>query len=699
MTINQLAWRNWTNIFLRSDLVVSFGLVVILLVMVIPIPPLFLDMFLALNITVALMILIITLYVQKSLEFSIFPTVLLVTTLFRLSLNVASTRLILLNGDAGEFAAGKVIQSFGQFVVGGNYVVGIVVFLILVVINFVVITKGAGRVAEVSARFTLDAMPGKQMAIDADLNAGLINEEQARLRREEITREADFFGSMDGASKFVRGDAIAGIVITLINICAGFIIGVVQKGMPLLEAAQNYTTLTVGDGLVSQIPALIISTGAGILVSRSSGQGDFGTQLKHQFSFNIRAIWVVGAILLAFALIPGLPFFPFMILSLVLFAAAYLLQKHQKEAQTAQVEQEVSKIKKSEKEREENYEQLLCVDLLELEVGYGLIRLVDAGQDGELLNRIRQIRKQFALTLGFIMPPIHIKDNLQLKPNEYRLLLKGVPIASAEMTPDHYLAIDSGNTTEKMKGVAAVEPAFSLPSVWISEDKKERAQMAGYTVVDCNTVMATHLSEVVKNHAHELLGRQEAQNLLDNISKNYPKLIEELIPNLMSLGGILKVLQNLLREGVSIRDLRTILETLADFSPHVQDLDLLTEHVRQALARQISAAFCKDDNTISIITLDQEVEEAIQESIRSNGQGTFSALDFEKMKALLENIGSHIEKFRGGMSPVLLCPASIRLHVKKLTERYFPSLTVISHNEIAPQVKIQSLGTVRFNAS
>ena len=697
--IREIKWQGWSRILLRIDLLVSFGLVVILLVMIIPIPPILLDMFLALNITVALMIMIITLYVQKSLEFSIFPTVLLITTLFRLSLNVASTRLILLNGDSGEFAAGKVIQSFGQFVVGGNYVVGIVLFLILVLINFVVITKGAGRVAEVSARFTLDAMPGKQMAIDADLNAGLINEEQARVRREEITREADFFGAMDGASKFVRGDAIAGIIIALINIVAGFTIGVVQKGMPLMEAAHNYTILTIGDGLVSQIPALIISTGAGVLVSRCGGRGDFGTQLKNQFSYNIRAIWVVGTILLGFALIPGLPFLPFLILSIFLFGLAYMIQKQQKASETVQNEQEVNLIREKEREKEENYEHLLTVDLLELEVGYGLIRFVDESQDGELLSRIRSIRKQFALNLGFIMPPIHIKDNLQLKPNEYRLLLKGVPIAAAEMTPGHYLAIDSGNAIEKMKGVSAVEPAFGLPAVWISEEKKERAQMAGYTVVDCNTVMATHFSEVVKNHAHELLGRQEAQNLLDNMSKSYPKLVEELIPNLMSLGGILKVLQNLLRENVSIRDLRTILETLADFAPHVHDLDLLTEHVRHALARQISASLTAENNTISIITLDHEVEESILDSVRDNGNAGSLALEFGKVKSILEGIGKNIEKFKSGIVPVLLCPASIRIHVKKLTERYFPSLAVISHNEVAPQIKIQSLGTVRINAS
>jgi flagellar biosynthesis protein FlhA len=640
------------------------------------------------------MILIITLYVQRSLEFSIFPTVLLVTTLFRLSLNVASTRLILLQGHTGEFAAGKVIQSFGQFVVGGNYVVGIVVFLILVVINFIVITKGAGRVAEVSARFTLDAMPGKQMAIDADLNAGLINEEQARNRREEITREADFFGAMDGASKFVRGDAIAGIIITMINICAGFIIGVLQQNMELGDAAYTYTTLTIGDGLVSQVPALVISTGAGILVSRSGGLGDFGSLLKKQFGANVRAIWVVGSILLGFALIPGLPFLPFLILSLLLFALAYFIGKKQdtQMAEAQAVEQ------RPEKEAEENYDQLLNVDLLELEVGYGLIRFVDSSQDGELLDRIRSIRKQFALSMGFIMPPVHIKDNLQLKPNEYKLLLKGVPVASAEMTPGHFLAMDSGGAAEKIRGVQTVEPAFGLPAVWITEDKKERAQMAGYTVVDCNTVMATHISEVVKQHAYELLGRQEAQNLLDNISKSYPKLVDELIPNLMSLGGVLKVLQNLLQENVSIRDLRTILETLADWAPSVQDTDQLTEHVRQALSRQITASVAGQDDTLSIITLDHEVEEAVAGSIHKGGQGSVLALEPKKARSLLEGIGRQMEKFTGGANPVLLCPPSIRLHVKKLTSRYFPGLAVISHNEVAPQVKIQSLGTVRFNA-
>ena len=688
----------WDRVFLRSDVLVSLGLVIILLVMIIPMPPILLDMFLALNITLALMILIITLYVHKSLEFAIFPTVLLLTTLFRLSLNVASTRLILLHGDTGEFAAGKVIQSFGQFVVGGNYVVGIVIFLILVVINFIVITKGAGRVAEVSARFTLDAMPGKQMAIDADLNAGLINEEHARNRRDEITREADFFGAMDGASKFVRGDAIAGIVITLINLIAGLVIGVVQKGMPWMDAAHNYTILTIGDGLVSQIPALIISTGAGILVSRSGGIGDFGSQLQTQFSFHVRAIWVVGGILAGFALIPGLPFVPFMTLSLLMFTLAWFIQKTRAEEEESAALEAVEAEKANESE-EENYDGLLSLDLLELEVGYGLIRFVDASQDGELLGHIRSIRKQFAVSMGFIMPPVHIKDNLQLKPNEYRLMLKGVSVAGAEMLPGNYMAMDSGNVTERVKGINTVEPAFELPAIWISEDKKERAQMAGYTVVDCTTVMATHISEVVKKYAHELMGRQEAQNLLDNVKKSYPKLVEELIPNIMSLGGVLKVKQNLLREGVSIRDMRTILETLADVAPHVQDPELLTEYVRQALARQISASYAGDTGTLNIITLDHSVEETIRNSVSAGGGGAgVPALEPGKARSIIEAIGRQVENFKGASSPVLLCSASIRLHVKKLTERYFPGLAVISHNEVAPQVKIQSMGTVTLDA-
>ncbi len=676
----------------RSDIIAAFAMVAILLIMIIPLPSILLDLFLSTNITIALLILVISLYTVKAVEFSIFPSVLLTTTLFRLSLNVASTRLILLRGDEGPSAAGSVIQSFGQFVVGGNYVVGIVIFFILVLINFMVITKGAGRIAEVAARFTLDAMPGKQMAIDADLNAGLIDEDEARTRRAEISNEAAFHGAMDGASKFVKGDAIAGIVITLINIGAGFVIGVLQKGMPIKEAAQNYTILTVGDGLVGQIPALIISTSAGLLVSRSTGQNDFGSDIKTQFTKNSIALWVVSAILLLFALIPGLPFIPFLALSISLAVFGYILDRKKQEAEEIEIESPVE----APVRETENYEEMLNVDLLELEVGYGLIPYVDSAQNGELLSRIQSIRKQFALNTGFIVPPVHIKDNLQLNPNQYTFALKGVQIAEAEMLPGYFMAMDPGIVTETIKGIPTVEPAFNLPAIWISEDKKERAQMAGYTVVDCTTVMTTHISELIRLHAHELIGRQEVQALLDNLLKSYPKLVEELVPNVLSLGTIMRVLQNLLKEGISIRDLRSILETMADWAPVTRDTDILTEYVRHSLSRTISSQLATD-NVIPVITLSKPVEDAIQNSIQHKEQGSYLAIDPDTAQKILDSIGVNIDLFEGGHRPALLSAPQIRPHVRSLTERYYPALTIISHNEIAPNLKIKSLGTVTLD--
>lgn len=678
----------------RTDVMAAFGLVAILMIMIIPLPSLVLDLFLSMNITIALLILIISLYTIKATDFSIFPAVLLATTLFRLSLNVASTRLILIKGDQGPSAAGSVIQSFGQFVVGGNYVVGLVIFIILVLINFMVITKGAGRVAEVAARFTLDAMPGKQMAIDADLNAGLITENDARERREEISNEASFHGAMDGASKFVKGDAIAGIIITLVNIGAGFVIGVLQKGMPMAEAAANYTILTVGDGLVGQIPALIISTSAGLLVTRSSGGHDFGSDLKIQFSRFSIAFWVVSCVLMVFALIPGLPFIPFLLLSLLMGFIGFNLDKKRK-AEEQKIEEDVAT--EPEAKPQENYEELLNVDLLELEVGYGLIPFVDASQDGELLVRIQSIRRQFATNNGFIVPPVHIKDNLQLSPNQYTLALKGVQVAEAEMLPGHFMAMDPGMVTETIKGVPTVEPAFGLPAIWITEDKKERAQIAGYTVVDCTTVMATHISEIIKQHAHELIGRQEVQNLLDNLAKTYPKLIEELVPGVLSLGTIMRILQNLLAESVSIRDLRTILESMADWAPVTKDTDILTEYVRHALARSISSDLATN-GVIPLITLDKSVEDEIGQSIQHKETGSYLAIAPNKAQLILDSIGQAIPLFEGGQQPTLLAAPQIRPHVRKLTERYYPSLVVLSHNEILPNVKIKSLGTVTFNA-
>jgi flagellar biosynthesis protein FlhA len=682
------------QLFGRSDVIAALGLVSILMIMIIPLPSIILDLFLSTNITIALLILIISLYTVKATDFSIFPSILLTTTLFRLALNVASTRLILLHGDEGPSAAGSVIQSFGQFVVGGNYVVGIVIFVILVLINFMVITKGAGRVAEVAARFTLDAMPGKQMAIDADLNAGLINESEARKRREDVGNEANFHGAMDGASKFVKGDAIAGIIITLINIGAGFIIGVAQKGMPMAEAAANYTILTVGDGLVGQIPALIISTAAGLLVTRSTGDKDFGSDLKKQFSHNAVALWVVSGILVVFALIPGLPFFPFLILSGSLGLLAFQIDKGKKVAEQV-IKEEPAKLPAK---QEENYEEMLHVDLLQLEVGYGLIPFVDSAQDGELLHRIQSIRKQFALNNGFIVPPVHIRDNLQLAPNQYSFSLKGVQIAQSEILPGHFMAMDPGFVTETISGVATTEPAFGLPAIWISSDKKDRAQIAGYTVVDCTTVMATHISEVIKQHSFELIGRQEVQALLDNLGKIYPKLVEELVPTILSLGTIMRVLQNLLKEGVSIRDLRTILETMADWAPSTKDTDVLTEYVRHALSRSISNDLAVN-GVIPVLTLSKPVEEAIQKAVQHKDRGSYLAIDPTIAQKILDSIGKAIPLFDSGSRPTILSAPQIRPYVRNLTERYYPALTVLSHNEITPSLKVRSLGTVTINAS
>ncbi len=683
----------WKDLLKRTDIMAAVGMISILMIMIIPLPPILLDLFLSTNITIALLILVISIYTIRATDFSIFPAILLATTLFRLALNVASTRLILMRGNEGPDAAGAVIESFGQFVVGGNYVVGLVIFAILVLINFMVITKGAGRVAEVAARFTLDAMPGKQMAIDADLNAGLINESEAKKRRELISAEASFHGAMDGASKFVKGDAIAGIIITFINIGAGFVIGVLQKDMPIVEAAKNYTILTVGDGLVGQVPALIISTAAGLLVTRSSGDNDFGADIKIQFSRYSVALWVVSGILVVFALIPGFPFVPFMLLAISLALMAWQLDKTNRE----KAEVVVEKPQEALMPVAENYEEMLNVDLLELEVGYGLIPFVDASQNGELLSRIQSIRKQFAINNGFIVPPVHIKDNLQLNPNQYTLALKGIKIAEAEMLPGHFMAMDPGMVTETIKGIATVEPAFGLPAIWITDDKKERAQIAGYTVVDCATVMATHISEIIKQHGHELIGRQEVQNLLDNLAKTYPKLVEELVPSVLSLGVIQRILQNLLAEGISIRDLRTILETMADWAPMTRDHDVLTEYVRHALARTISTGLATN-GVIPLITLAKPVEDAISKAIQHKESGSYLAIDPNTAQNILDSIGQAIGLFSAGQRPTLLAAPQIRPHVRKLTERYYPSLTVLSHNEITPNLKVRSLGTVTLDA-
>ncbi|ACH40759.1 flagellar biogenesis protein FlhA [Citrifermentans bemidjiense Bem] len=676
----------------NSDIYMAVALIGILSLMIIPVPAFMLDVFLAANITIALVILLVCLYTIQPLDFSVFPSILLVTTLFRLALNIASTRLILLHGSEGVEAAGGVIKAFGQFVVGGNYVVGAVIFLILVIINFVVITKGAGRVAEVAARFTLDAMPGKQMAIDADLSNGLLTDKEAKERRKKIAREADFYGSMDGASKFVRGDAVAGIMIVLVNIIGGFIIGVWQKGMALDQALTNYTLLTIGEGLVAQVPALIISTAAGVIVTRSADENNFGHEIAGQLLNYPKAFQVASGVLFVFALIPGLPHFAFFLLS----GVAYLVSKMAVEKK-AEIEDVVET--QAGAEDLDQISSIRPLDMLELEVGYGLVPMVDASQQGELLDRIRSIRKQVADRMGFIVPPIHIHDNLQLKPYEYNLLINGAKVGGGELA-GQYLAMDSGGATGQLEGIKTTEPVFGLPAVWIKGKERERAQVSGYTVVDNTTILATHISETIKKHAHELVGRQELQQLLDSIAATLPKVVEELVPSLLSLGTVLRVVKNLLKENVSIRDLRSILETLADFGGVTKDPDMLTEFVRQSLGRYIVEQYKREDDTLCVLTMDREVEETIADAVQLSEQGSYLAIEPGVAQRILAAIRRNAEQFDAtGVLPVLMASPSIRRHVKKLTERYMPNLAVISHNEIPPNIKIQSLGVVVLNAS
>jgi len=678
----------------NSDIYVALALIGILSLMIIPLPAFFLDIFLAANITIALAILMICLYTEQPLDFSVFPSVLLVTTLFRLALNIASTRLILLHGSEGAESAGAVIKAFGQFVVGGNYVVGTVIFLILVIINFVVITKGAGRVAEVAARFTLDAMPGKQMAIDADLSAGLITDREAKARRSKVAREADFYGSMDGASKFVRGDAVAGILIVMVNIFGGLIIGVWQQGMPLMNALSNYTLLTIGEGLVAQIPALIISTAAGVLVTRSADENSFGQELTGQFLNYPKAFYVSSGVLFLFALIPGLPHFAFLLLSGVTFLVGKMAREK------AQIVEDAAALPEA-TAGEESIDQasnIRPLDVLELEVGYGLVPMVDAAQNGELLERIRSIRRQTAQKMGFVVPPIHIHDNLQLKPYEYNLLIRGARVGGSELT-GQYLAMDSGGVTASLPGTPTKEPVFGLPAVWIRGEERDLAQVNGYTVVDSTTVVATHISEIIKRYSHELVGRQEMQQLLDNVAVSAPKVVDELIPGLLNLGTVLRVIKNLLKEGVSVRDMRTILECLADYASLTKDPDVLTEFVRQGLGRFIVDQYKLDDDSLYLITLDREVEDLIAEAIQPSDQGSYLAIEPAAAQQIISAIRNMSERFgMSGAQPVLLASPSIRRHVRKLIERFVPHMAVLSHNEIPQNVKIQSLGVVSSNA-
>jgi len=680
----------------NTDLLVAIGLLLILTIMIIPLPAILLDLALALSLASGILILLVSIYITKPLEFSVFPSLLLITTLFRLSLNVATTRIILSNGHEGPGSAGQVIEAFGNFVVGNNYVIGFIVFSILVVINFVVITKGAGRVAEVSARFTLDAMPGKQMSIDADLNAGVINEAEAKRRRQEIEQEADFYGAMDGASKFTRGDAIAGIIITLINIVGGLLVGVLQRDLDAASAAKIYTMLTIGDGLLAQIPALVISTAAGIVVTRSAKtDNNIGVEVVDQLFKNARAVTISAAVISLLALVPGLPTIPFLVIGASMGLVSFFMHRSQTEESEKKMNQEKEEASKPQKE---NIESLLPLDLMELEVGYGLIPMVEKNGPGDLLERIRSIRKQFAIDIGIVVPSVHIRDNLQLQPGEYRFLIKGNRVGGGNLKPDHMLAMDPGNVLEKIDGVATKEPAFGLDATWINHKNKEAAELLGYTVVDIPTVIATHLTELVKKHAHELLGRQEASALLDNFKKTHPKIVEDLIPEILTVGNVVKVLQNLLREHVSIRDLRTIMETLADEGQRSKDPDTLTESVRKAMSRAISAKFGGEGHQILVMTFDPNLEELLTNSLLQTEAGPQLVMDPMTAQKMIASVGQSIERHPEiAAQPILLTSPSLRRHVAKLLTRFIPQIIVLSHSEVASDFEIQSVGNVELS--
>lgn len=668
-----------------GEIVVVFLMVIILAMLFIPLPTFILDLFFSVNIALSFLILMLTMNVRKTLEFSVFPTVLLMTTLFRLALNVSSTRSILLQGYAGQ-----VIDAFGNFVAGSNPVVGFIIFLILTIINFLVITKGSERVAEVAARFTLDAMPGKQMSIDADLNAGMITEEEARARRREIEREADFYGSMDGASKFVKGDAIAGLIITVINLLGGVIIGMWQRGLDALGALQLYALLTVGDGLVSQVPALLISTATGVLVTRAASEDNLGTDVTSQILRYPQILLITAAVLALFGLVPGMPTIPFLIIALLLWWLTTILRREQKEKVETAIEEQAA-AQEQVAYKPENVLSLLAVDPMEVEIGYSLIPLVDKSQGGDLFERVSLIRRQVALELGIILPAIRIRDNMQLSPNQYLIKIKGVEVASGELMTHSYLAMDAGAVTEKVSGIPTKEPAFGLPALWITADQREKAEMSGYTVVDCPSVLATHLTEIIRNYAYELLGRQEIQAMLDYIKTDYPVVVEELIPNLMTVGEIQKVFAQLLKEGIPLRNLVTILETLADYAPMTKDTNLLTEYVRVALRRQISKMLAGDGNKIQVLTLSPQTEERIFRAQDSEGEPLPPSWLNEFYASLNQHIRPIIQE---GRNPVLLVAPAIRRYVRSITERVSPKIFVVSYQEIIPEMEVHSLGMV-----
>jgi len=687
-------YRNWilTNLNRlsgHSDILIAALVVTIVVIMVIPIPTQLLDLLLACSLAIGLVILLTTLFITEPLQLSVFPTLLLIVTIFRLALNISSTRLILNHADAG-----KVIEAFGSFVIGGNYVVGAVIFLIITVIQFVVITNGAGRTAEVAARFTLDAMPGKQMSIDADLSAGIISEQEARDRRQKLQKEANFFGAMDGASKFVKGDAIAGIIIVLVNIIGGLVIGIWQKGMPATTALQTYTILTVGDGLVSQIPALLISTGTGILVTRAETGRGFGFDLTKQLGAFPQVIGLAAVILLVLAIIPALPFLPFVILSAGTGYSAWVLHKEEKKQEEIRTQKETST---SSLREPENVLNLFQVDPLEIEIGYNLIPMVDEEQGGDILDRLVAVRKQCATELGIYVRPIRIRDNLQLPPNAYRFKIRGVEITGGELMPNFYLAMNPYDNETEIEGIKTTEPTFGLPAWWIREENKEKVEMECYTVVDSGTVLITHLTEFIKLHAHEILSRQDVRDLLDIVKQNNEALVNELVPDLLLVGDIQKVLQNLLKEKISIRDVETILEALADAARLSKDIDFLIESSRLALVRSISKQYSKGGK-ITVFTLDPYLETQLAESIQNTPQGSYPAISPELTQVLFNQLDKVEEQFSLlGVPPVILCSPRIRLPFRRLIERFKPHLIVLAVSELTPELEVEVKGTVMLN--
>lgn len=674
-----------------KDLFILVGIIGIVLLMIVPIPTWLLDILLIINISIALMILLVAMNTREALQFSIFPAMLLITTLFRLALNVSTTKLIL-----GQAKAGDVVATFGSWVSQGQPVVGFVVFLILVVVQFIVITKGSERVAEVAARFTLDAMPGKQMSIDADLNAGLINEQQARERRTKIEREADFYGAMDGASKFVKGDAIASIIILLINLIGGFIIGMSIHGMAFGEALSTYSMLTIGDGLVSQIPALLISTAAGLIVTRASSEGNLADDITGQLFTYPKLIYIVaGTITLLGLFTPIGPITTLPFAGLLIFAA----RRMQKNMNLKQIEQEIQDEEQQIEEvrSPESVINLLQVDPIEFEFGYGLIPLADTGQGGDLLDRIIMIRRQCALELGLVVPVIRIRDNIQLKPNEYVIKIKGNVVGGGELLLNHYLAMSPGFDDDSISGIETQEPAFGLPALWIDESTKDRAELSGYTVVDPPSVVATHLTELIKKHAHELLGRQETKALVDNLRENYSVLVDELIPSVLSIGDVQKVLAKLLREKISIRDMVTIFETLADYGTYTKDPDVLTEYVRQALSRQITQQYSQQGETMRVITVGPTLEKKIAESVQQTEQGSYLALDPVSTQNLFQKLSEQINRLlQSGQQPIVLTSPTIRMYLRQVIERSMQDIPVLSYSELEPNVEIQSVGVVNI---